>query len=459
MKKLDWRLASAFTLVGLMAATGAANAAGFGLKETSASFQGTSFAGYGSGKGDISTMFANPATMTSMKESAIDATVNIIVPSIKFTKSEATVFNPAVAGGFSNTTGDTGGDSGRTGVTPAIYAMWSARPDLKLGLGITVPYGLKTEYNSNWVGRYRAVRSEIRSINLNPNLAYKLTKQLSLGAGLQIQYIQAKLSRQVDVAGLANLAAGAAIMPAQSQDVLLDVTGDDWSFGANLGLLYEFTEATRLGVFYRSSVSHKLRGKTSTQNRTAAIAAIPVVPVRNGLNAALPNSGDSASAPLQTPETIGASLTHDINKDWSVMGDLTWTHWSRLKNIRMDFQRAGVQSSGEVLNWKDTVFAALGTTYKPHQDWKLKFGVAFDQGAADDNRAPRLPDANRYWISAGADWNPMHRLNLSLGYSFLFAKSAGIYLNRDVANRVTDSLKGSFKSRVHVVALRASYSF
>ncbi|KAB2832755.1 MAG: hypothetical protein F9K49_07665, partial [Caedimonadaceae bacterium] len=270
------------------------------------------------------------------------------------------------------------------------------------------------------------------------------------------------------VAGLANLAAAlvpaAQIIAAQSQDVLLDVTGDDWSFGANLGLLYEFTEATRLGVFYRSSISHKLRGKTSTQNRATAlqnIAATGAVGagVAANLGVALPNTGDSISGPLQTPETVGASLTHDINKDWSVMADLTWTHWSRLKNLRIDFQRANVPSSSEVLNWKDTVFAALGTTYKPHQDWKLKFGLAFDQGAADDNRAPRLPDTNRYWISAGADWNPMHRLNLSLGYSFLFAKSAGIYLNSDNANRVTDSLKGSFKSRVHVVALKASYSF
>lgn len=500
MKKLDWRLASAFTVVGLMAATGVANAAGFGLKETSASFQGTSFAGYGSGKGDLSTMFANPATMTTMKESGIDATVNIIIPSIKFTKTEATTLDNPLAGTFANTTGDTGGDSGRTGVTPSIYAMWSARPDLKLGLGITVPFGLKTEYNSNWVGRYRGVRSEIRSINLNPNLAYKLSEKLSVGAGLQIQYIQAKLSRQVDYAGTAKLIGAnlpavfggpqAMALVTQSQDVLTDITGDDWSFGANLGMLYEFTEATRLGVFYRSSVSHKLRGKTSTQNRAAALANVTAsngnllngaAQAALGLPAgttwgqaiagamasgsaaanipATPNSGDSASAPLQTPESIGLSLTHDITPNWSVMGDLVWTHWSRLKNLRIDFQRANVRSSGEVLNWKDTVFAALGTTYKPHQDWKLKFGLAFDQGAADDNRAPRLPDTNRYWISAGADWNPMHRLNLSLGYSFLFAKSAGIYLNRDLANGVTDSLKGSFKSRVHVVALKASYSF
>jgi len=141
------------------------------------------------------------------------------------------------------------------------------------------------------------------------------------------------------------------------------------------------------------------------------------------------------------------------------MGDLVWTHWSRLKNLRIDYARTGVNSSNEPLNWKDTVFASVGGTYKPHDDWKLKLGVAFDQGAADTERSPRLPDINRYWLSAGADWAPMHRLNLSLAYSFIFSKDAGIALNADLANRGTNSLKGSFKSKVHIVALRASYSF
>jgi long-chain fatty acid transport protein len=475
MKKLNWRLASAFTLVGIMAATSGADAAGFGLRETTASYLGTALAGYGSAKEDVSAMFMNPATMATIKDSTVDAHATFIAPSIKFTQSEARVLAGGVAApAFVNTTGGTGGDSGRSAVVPAIYAMWSARPDLKLGVNMTVPFGLKTEYDRNWAGRYRALRSEIRSMNINPSFAYTVPKhltlgsgKLSVGAGVQIQYIQAKLSRMVDFAGLANLgifnavpAAGLPI-PSQSLDVVSDVIGDDWSYGANLGFLYEFTQATRLGVFYRSSISHKLVGKVGTENRAAAIAVVNGISplVAAGLNAGTPNTGDKASAPLQTPESVGASFTHEINKDWAVMGDLVWTHWSRLKNLRIDYARTGVNSSSEPLNWKDTVFASFGGTYKPHDDWKLKLGVAFDQGAADADRSPRLPDINRYWLSAGADWNPMHRLNLSLAYSFIFSKDAGIAMNADLANRGTNSLKGSFKSKVHLVGVRASYSF
>lgn len=484
MKTLNWRLASAFTLVGIMAATSGADAAGFGLRETTASYLGTALAGYGSAKEDVSAMFMNPATMATIKDSVVDAHASFIAPSIKFTQSEARVLAGGVAApAFVNTTGGTGGDSGRSAVVPAFYAMWSARPDLKLGVNMTVPFGLKTEYDRNWAGRYRALRSEIRSMNINPSIAYTVPKhltlgngKLSVGAGVQIQYVQAKLSRMVDFAGLGNLgmfnANNAAGLPlaAQSLDVVTDVIGDDWSYGANLGFLYEFTQATRLGVFYRSSVSHKLVGKVGTENRAAALNAVgavvlpgPLAPipagVRNALAQQTPNTGDKASAPLQTPESVGASFTHEINKDWAVMGDLVWTHWSRLKNLRIDYARTGVNSSNEPLNWKDTVFASFGGTYKPHDDWKLKLGVAFDQGAADADRSPRLPDINRYWLSAGADWAPMHRLNLSLAYSFIFSKAAGIALNADLANRVTNSLKGSFKSKVHIVALRASYSF
>lgn len=487
MKTLNWRLASAFTLVGIMAATSGANAAGFGLRETSTTYMGTAMAGYGSAKNDLSAMFQNPATMATIKDSTVDAHATLVAPSIKFTQSQATALAGGVAApAFVNTTGGTGGDAGRTAVVPALYAMWSARPDLKLGVNMTVPFGLKTEYDRNSALRYRALRSEIRSININPSIAYTVPKhltlgngKLSVGAGVQIQYIQAKLSRMVDYAGLGNLGiftapgtggAGGLPIASQSLDVVTDVIGDDWSYGANLGFLYEFSEATRLGVSYRSSISHKLVGKVGTENRQAALNAIgavvlpgPLAPVPGLVQAALtaqtPNSGDKASAPLQTPESIGVSLTHEINKDWAVMGDLVWTHWSRLKNLNIDFARTGVRASSEPLNWKDTVFASFGGTYKPHDDWKLKLGVAFDQGAADAERSPRLPDINRYWISAGADWAPMHRLNLSLAYSFIFAKSAGIAMNADLANLTTNSLKGSFKSRVHLVGLRASYSF
>lgn len=466
MKKLNWRLTSAFTLVGILASTNVMHAAGFGLKETSSSYLGTAFAGYGSGKGDVSTMYANPATMTTIKNSTVDAHASLIMPSIKFTQSEARVLANAATGTTVATTGGTGGDAGNSAVVPALYALWSARPDLKIGVGVTVPYGLKTDYDANWAGRYRALRSEIRSMNINPNIAYKLSKNLSVGVGFQLQYIQAKLSRKVDYAGLGNLTVlggggpGNAFAP-QSLDVLVDVIGDDWSYGANLGFLYEFSEATRLGVYYRSSVSHKLTGKVNTANRDVALNAIGAVSplAQAGLNAATPRTADSASAPLQTPETVGASFTHEFDKNWAVMTELSWTHWGRLRNLRIDYGRQGVASSNEPLNWKDSVFASLGGTYKPSDDWKLKLGIAFDQGVADNNRSPRLPDINRYWVSAGADWTPMHNLNLSLGYSFIFSKSAGISMDFEIPQRITNSLKGSFKSKVHIVALRASYSF
>ena len=84
--------------------------------------------------------------------------------------------------------GGNGGNAGALTPVPNFYYAMDAGDKLKFGIGINAPFGLKTEYDPTWIGRFQAIKSEIKTVNINPSLAYKLNDMVSLGAGISAQY-------------------------------------------------------------------------------------------------------------------------------------------------------------------------------------------------------------------------------------------------------------------------------
>ena len=179
---------------------------------------------------------------------------------------------------------------------PNLYGFWSVSDRLKLGIGITPPFGLTTEYDSDWVGRYQAIESRLKTININPSVALKVTDTLSLGGGLNLQYADAELSNAIDF-GLIGQISG---LGTQSQQIdgLVEVAGDDWSFGYNLGLLYEPSDRTRIGIAYRSDVTHDLKGDADF---TVPNAAQPITATGQFVNT-------DAEAVLKLPDSLSLSI-------------------------------------------------------------------------------------------------------------------------------------------------------
>jgi long-chain fatty acid transport protein len=168
-----------------------ANAAGFALKEQSAAALGNAFAGATAGAEDVTYMFFNPAGLTRHDESEVALVLSYIAP--KGETNDATM-NPVI-----NSPGESSsGDAAENAFVPAFYAMWSTSPNLKFGLGVNTPFGLTTEYTQTWAGRFDAVESAIMTVNVNPTVAYQVNESLSLGAGLQIQYMDVTLSQIID---------------------------------------------------------------------------------------------------------------------------------------------------------------------------------------------------------------------------------------------------------------------
>ena len=291
----------------LLAFSGAASAAGFQLWEQNASGIATSYAGSAAVADNASTIYYNPAGMTGLPGIRLSAGVVGIKPSFKFGNEGS--------GGLLGTGGN-GGDAGSWSAVGNGYFSWQLAPDWFIGLGISSPFRLDTEYDNNWIGSHQALKSQITTVNYNPSLAWKVNDKVALGLGLSYQTIDVELTN-LTPAGLYRFA------------------GDDAAWGWNAGALFTLSPAMRVGVSYRSTMNYTLDG-----DRT--LGATPSA---------------SASANLKLPDTVIVSVWQQVSDRWEAMGDLSFTRWNTLDNLNVR-SVAGVDT--EAMNYDNSWRIAWG---------------------------------------------------------------------------------------------------
>ncbi|MBS1191694.1 MAG: Membrane protein involved in aromatic hydrocarbon degradation [Rhodocyclaceae bacterium] len=416
-----------------VAFSGGASASGFQLLEQNASGIGNAYAGSAAVAENASTIFFNPAGMTQLQAREFSAGLTAINTSYKFKDEGSSV--GALAGRGN------GGDGGVLGFLPNGYLSWALNKDLYLGIGVGAPFGLKTEYDNPWLGAAQSVSFDIKTYNVNPSIAYRVNEQVSLGAGLSWQRLEATYKRRVGVAGI-GLIPATAVAATESK-----LTLDDDSWGWNVGALFTLSPATKVGLSYRSQVEYDLTGKIDVSGPVAT------------LNAA---GSSNAKAKLTLPDTAILSATHALTDRVELLGDISWTGWSSIP--KLDVIRTSGASNGALAqsldtNFRDTWRFALGANYKYNDAWKLKFGIAYDEapvkGAA--TRLVSLPDNDRTWLSVGAQWKPAKDSTLDFGFAYLFVKDARIDNNQTAQGR--GRVTGSYDDSAWLLGAQYSMAF
>ena len=391
--------------IGLILFTASAlHAGGFGITEKGVKGQGTSFSGGAAAAEDASTVYWNPAGMTRLKENELDLAVFLIKPSFEFNIESAT----NALGQPIQPPGANGGDAGFVNVVPNIFLSYNFNDKWFAGIGVVVPFGLGTEYDSTWVGRYHTVKSDILTLDINPSIAYKFNDQLSFGGGISFQYLDAELTNAVDFgfAVTAQALAGGGPLSAAfpgliggasqlANDGQAKLTGDSWGYGFNLGVLYELSDKTRFGLSFRSQIKQDVEGTTEFTDPTSA----------PGISQAAFGGKQSSKATIKLPATASLSGFHMLNEKWGIMGDVTWTDWSSLQELRI-VSSGGAPVSVTTLNWDDTWRFAGGVNWYYSDAWTWRSGLAYDPTPVPnaEDRTPRVPDADRLWWSLGGTW-------------------------------------------------------
>jgi len=404
-------LAVATALGGLASS---AVAGGFAIGTQSGSGTGNAFAGGAAAADDASVAWYNPALMTLLPGKQVAGALHVLKPSFKFENQGST-------GAFAAPgTGD-GGDGGDWAYVPNGFFTWAFNPNLSFGLALNVPFGLKTEYDTGWRGQFTALKSEIKTVNLNPTLAYKFSDTVSIGGGFSYQMIDAELTNFAGPNGISKLSA------------------DDDAFGYNLGVMVQASPTTRIGAHYRSRIKYELEGDVT----------LSANPAGNG----------DVRADLDVPESLSLSIFQTLG-NWELMADLTWTGWSsvqQLQVIRTSGPLSGATLTTLQFQWDDTWRYGIGANYKMSPQTKWRFGLAFDETPTNDTtRSPRLPDQDRTWVAFGLQWKPSKTSILDVGYAHEFIKDARV--NTTVAG-VPGALVGTFKNQADILSVQYSMSF
>ena len=237
------------------------SASGFALIENSASGQGNAFAGAAASAEDASTVWFNPAGMMKLDGNQIVVAGHFISPNSSFTNQGSTNADGSELLGAND-------DAGIDAFVPNFYWVTAINDEMKFGLGINAPFGLKTEYNDTWRGRYHAVTSDLKTVNFNPSLAFQLSDTLSVGVGLNIMLVDVTLTSAIDFGALLGTPG------AKDKDGFGDLEGDNLNgidglaYGLNMGVMYDITPKTTLGIAYRTEMDIDVNKLNSIINQT-----------------------------------------------------------------------------------------------------------------------------------------------------------------------------------------------
>jgi long-chain fatty acid transport protein len=480
-------IASAVSGVALALSAGQAFGSAFALAEQNSMGLGNAFAGAAATAEDANTVWFNPAGLARLNLPQVEAGIHIITPSAKLNNqnSQAAALQPL---------GGTGGDAGGTAFVPTMFGSMAINDDWHIGIGINAPFGLKTDYDTGWLGRYQALESEIKTININPAVGWRATKDFWVGAGVSYQQFKATLTNNTNYSGAlaqgyGQAAAGGLINAATAQalsaataglDSYVSTTGDDWGWGWNVGAMYSFNGdanndpgAGRIGLAYRSKIKFSVAGNVGIGNPTPPTltgALAPYNPLVQQVSATINQTrlyNGSVGLDVTMPDTASLSYYQKLDEKWDILADVTWTGWSNIQELRILRTSGPATGAPTVLpeNFRDTWRFSLGTNYNYTEKVVFRAGVAFDQTPVNStDMSPRLPDGDRTWLAGGVRYKYSREINFDVGMGYEFIKdpqiNSGTFgLTGGVPNSIAGNglVNGTYDNHVWIVSGQMNY--
>ncbi len=443
MNKRQLQSVSGFALAIAFVMAGRAHAESFALNENSALELGRANAGATAQTDDASAAYGNPALMSLFDTPTVTGAVSgVFGADESFTDQGSTdVLGAPLGPGADNFLDDA--------AVPALHAIYPINDRWAVGVSVSVPFGLATSYDPNWAGRYQAIDSELKTINIKPSVSYRISDTLSVGAGLSAQYAEATLTNAIDFGAVCLNAAGPAtcaplgLLP-QTADGRASVTGDDWGSGFNVGVAWAPSDTLLLGLSYRSEVEHELEGD--------ADFTVPAQAAFLTAGGAFADTG--GSAPIDLPATIEAGVRWQMSEQATVYANLRWRFWSSVEELRVRFDNPAQPDSVEALNYEDSGRVAVGIDYAVNEDWAVRGGLAYDETPTQPEfRSARISDDNRLYLALGASYTGWDGWQVDLAYNRVEIEDHDF----DHVGNFGDRLTGEYSGAADVVAVGVTW--
>jgi long-chain fatty acid transport protein len=419
-------------LVALLVCTVATFGGGYQVNEHGARAMGMGGA-FVAQAADGSAIFFNPAGLGFQKGLHIMAGTTVILPSTKFSASTETSMNSL------------------TFFPSNAYVTYGMDNGLSFGIGMFNPYGLGTEWPSNWAGRQQAVKTDLQTFYINPTIAYQVSDRLSIGFGFSYVFGNVKLTERVPT-----LSALAPAPTPAANDGTISLDGDGHDFNWNVGVLYKPTKDLSIGVSYRSETKVEFSGTAAFTDMQAIQALFP---------------GGTGKTTLPFPSSLYAGIAYNFTEDLTLEADIQLVGWSAYDKLLLNIPvgpaspLTGQPLQGPttlVKNWKNSSLYRVGGEYRMEK-LAIRAGVIYDQTPQPDAYVePMLPDANRIEFVAGLGYKLSDNFTIDGAFQFIsFSDRTGTVTSKTALYPFVpaQNVKGTYKSSANLIGVDLSYNF
>ena len=378
---------------------------------------------------DPSVLMSNPAGITQLKGTQISANAQVILGDLRFSRDNHNQFD-----------GNEGGNSLEYLPGASVFISHQIDERSAIGFGMYGNFGLALDYDDDWAGRYFTQEAAIIGVSLQPTWAYRFTDDLSIGIGprIMVGYYRTEMAINNNLLGLAD-----------RPDGQLEYKDTDVGVGVNLGLLYQVAPSTRLGLAYTSKVKLEFEDKPHLSDVSNPL-----------LNAALRRLDvDALELDLNVPQTVTASIAHELDGQWTLLASLGWQDWSDFGDVGVDIDADGGGTSRTVdRKYKDTWHASIGALYQATPQWRYSVGLGYDSSAVgDDDRTVDNPMGEAWRLAAGVNYTVDQRLDLHLAYTLVWLGDMDVDQTK---SRSGTTLSGSYdNSALHIIGGGATWRF
>ena len=429
-------LAAGVAFTALVVAT-QASAAAFYLQEQSVRGAGRAYSGEVADHGAASLWF-NPASIAGLEQNEIYGGVNFVQVDSQVNNAGSTLTRPVIPGGLTTPVGGEPRAGGpiNNGIVPNFAGAFRINDKLAVGLAVAAPYNFTTDYNSNSWTRYDALKSNLKTIDVNGTIAYRINDMFDVGLGVSAQYADAELT-----SALPNLSPLLA-------DGNSSLKGDgNWDYGWNVGAQFHATPRLTFGASYRSKIDHELDGKVLISGLVGPLAGA--------------NVNTKGVAKITTPWMANFGARWQVSDKATLNASVSRIGWSEFEKIVVTYPGGGTVSDQ---NYKDTTTVAVGLDYDVSPKLTLRTGVQYDPTPTPDvGRTARVPDGDRMIYAAGATWQATDKIKWDTAVSYISFDDTKINRTETIypgtAAATTLNLKGDVGGSAVVISTGLRYSF
>lgn len=406
---------------GLLFASLQAEAGGIMIYE--AGHEGTGLANAGSAvmASDPSILMTNPAGISQLAGTQINFNAQLILGDVSFSRDNANTFG-----------GNEGGNALKYLPGSSFFISHQLDERSSIGFGMYGNFGLALDYDDDWAGRYFAQESAIIGVSFQPTYAYKITDDLSVGLGprFMLGYFRTEVAVNNNVLGLGN-----------AEDGQLRYKDTDWGTGANVGVLYNLNERTRLGLAWTSKIKLKFEDKPELKKITNPLLRLAL----NRLDA------DQLNVDMNVPQTVTTSVSYQLDPQWTLLGSLGWQDWSDFGKVGVEVDTdLGSTSRTAQRQYKDTWHASIGAQHQINPKLRWNVGLGYDSSAVDDKDRTVDNPMNEAWrLATGVSYALQDDIDVHMSYTLIYLGDMDV---QQTKARSGGSVSGEYKNAaLHVL--------